>query len=72
MVQTSTFSNHHVEAYLEGRLQDIPEDILPIVKDIAERRSKAQEAPTLDHAADASKDEGPFLYDLKKAIAEEN
>jgi hypothetical protein len=37
----SPFQNWHIDAYLEGRLDEVPAEALPIVKDIAERRTKA-------------------------------
>ena len=37
----SGFQIWHVDADLVGRLDEIPAEVLPIVKDIAERRNKA-------------------------------
>ena len=49
----SAFRNWHVEAYLEGRADEIPADLLPKVKEIAERRV-AESAQLTDVPADAS------------------
>lgn len=39
----STFKNWHVDAYLEGRIDEIPAEALPFVKLAAEGREAVQE-----------------------------
>lgn len=49
---TTTFKNHYVDAYIEGRLEDIPVEHLAQAKDLARRRNPV-ETPSIVHPADA-------------------
>lgn len=46
MVQKSHFKNEWVEAYLEGKLDEIPAEALETVKDIASRRTQPPKPET--------------------------
>jgi hypothetical protein len=54
MVTKSEFSNWMVDAYLEGRLDEIPESVLPVVRDVAERRNPALLPSGIERTTDAS------------------
>lgn len=53
----SSFKNWMIDAYLAGDLENIPENLLSLVKDIAERR-KAYQAEVAESESEKKPDYG--------------